>query len=130
MGATTHDIFGDATGAQPASPGSYGQAPSGWRLPEATRLGAVRLQVADLARSIAYYEGTLGMRVVRRDDVSASLAPQGDDHVLVELQERAGARSAGKRARLGLYHFAILLPDRAALGRFVRHLAESGERAG
>jgi catechol 2,3-dioxygenase len=35
-----------------------------------------------------------------------------------------------KRGRLGLYHFAILLPDRPGLGRFARHLADSGIYAG
>ena len=39
-------------------------------------------------------------------------------------------RPAGRRGRLGLYHFAILLPDRASLGRFVRHLASLGAHAG
>jgi catechol 2,3-dioxygenase len=34
------------------------------------------------------------------------------------------------RSRLGLFHFAILLPDRAALGRFILHLAAQGIRAG
>jgi catechol 2,3-dioxygenase len=48
----------------------------------------------------------------------------------VELVERPGAAPVPARGRLGLYHFAILLPDRAALGRFVAHLAEIGERAG
>lgn len=38
-------------------------------------------------------------------------------------------RAAGQ-GLLGLYHFAILVPDRATLGRFVRHLAERGVRAG
>ncbi len=35
-----------------------------------------------------------------------------------------------RRGRLGLYHYAILLPDRAALGRLLRHLTAIGERAG
>ena len=48
---------------------------------------------------------------------------------LVELRERRGARPAG-RGRLGLFHFAILLPDRPALGRFVQHLADLGVHAG
>ena len=130
MGATTHDIFGEATGAQPATPGSYGQPPRGFRLPDATRLGQVKLQVADLARSLAYYEGTLGLRTIARSANSATLAAFGDDRPLVELHERAGARPMTQRGRLGLYHFAILLPDRAALGRFVRHLGEMGVRAG
>ena len=130
MGSTAGEIFGTDTATGPATPGSYGEAPRGFRLPDATRLGRVRLQVAHLDRSLAYYEGTLGLRPVRRDAASAELAAHGDDAVLVELRERPGARPAPGRGRLGLYHFAILLPDRPALGRFVRHLAEIGVRAG
>lgn len=129
MGATTHDIFGEATGAQPAVPGSYGEAPRGWRLPENTRLGPVRLQVADLERSLAFYEGALGLRLAEREGARAALAAH-DGPVLVELDERPRARPAGRAARLGLYHFAILLPDRAALGRLVRHLGDAGVRLG
>ena len=129
MGASTTDIFGTTPGAEPAVPGSYGQAPTGYRLPEATRLGGVRLQIADLARSLAFYEQVLGLRALERDDAHAVLAAPGDDRALVELVERKGARPAG-HGRLGLYHFAILLPDRPTLGRFVRHLADIGARAG
>ena len=60
----------------------------------------------------------------------ASLGAHGSVRPLVLLDERRGAAPAPRRGRLGLYHFAILLPDRASLGRFVRHLAASGERAG
>jgi len=130
MAATTQDIFGDAAGAQPATPGSYGEAPRGYRLPAATRLGPVRLQIGDLARSLAFYEQVLGLRVVERDPARAVLAAHGDDAPVVELDERPGARAMSPRGRLGLYHFAILLPDRPSLGRFVRHLAEIGARAG
>jgi catechol 2,3-dioxygenase len=49
---------------------------------------------------------------------------------LVVLEERAGTRPIGINSRLGLYHFAILLPDRAALGRFLAHLASTGTRIG
>ena len=129
MGVTTHDLFGAAPVAAPATPGSYGQPPAGHRLPEGTRLGRVRLQVADLARALAFYERTLGLRVVARDASGASLGAHDDDRVLVELEERRGVAPAG-RGLLGLYHVAILLPDRRALGRFVRHLAEAGVRAG
>lgn len=108
----------------------YGIVPPGYRLPAALRLGRVRLQVADLARSLAYYEGVLGLRVIERAGDRAALGAHGDDAVLVELHERPGANAVPRRGRLGLYHFAILLPDRAALGRFVAHLAEIGARAG
>jgi catechol 2,3-dioxygenase len=119
-----------AAGAQPATPGSYGAAPAGGRLPPDTRPGAVRLQVAELERSIVYYETVLGMRVLARTDQGASLGAQGAAGTIIELVEQPGAQPAGPQPRLGLYHFALLLPDRAALGSFVRHLAESGVRAG
>jgi catechol 2,3-dioxygenase len=130
MGATTQGIFGDAPGSEPATPGSYGEAPGGFRLPDATRLGAVTLQVASLARSIDWYEQVLGLEVRARGDGRASLAARDGGATLVELRERPGAHAMTQRGRLGLYHFAILLPDRAALGRFVRHLGETGVRAG
>ena len=129
MSVTTSDIFGAAPTPEPATPGSYGQQPAGYRLPDATRLGRVRLQIANLERSLQFYEQVLGLRVVAQAEGSATLAAHGDDRPLVELVEREGLLPAG-RGLLGLYHFAILLPDRPALGRFVRHLGENGIRAG
>ena len=101
-----------------------------FRLPPATHIGAVRLQVADITRSLDYYERVLGFRVVRRGESGTALAPVGSDSPILELRERPGARPHPKRGQLGLFHFAILLPDRASLGRFLRHLSEIGEYAG
>ncbi len=115
---------------QSAAPGSYGERGRGQRLPDALRLGPVRLAISDLERSLAFYENVLGLRITRRTDTSATLAAHGDDRPLLELVEQDGARPAPRRGRLGLYHFAILLPDRPSLGRFVRHLAERNVRAG
>ncbi|HEV3050109.1 MAG TPA: VOC family protein, partial [Longimicrobium sp.] len=85
----------------------------------------------DLERSLAYYQVVIGLRLIARTANGALLGPYGGEEVvLVELVERPGAAPAPHRGRLGLYHFAILLPDRAALGRFVQHLARVGERAG
>jgi catechol 2,3-dioxygenase len=108
----------------------YGMAPEGYRLPAGLRLGRVRLQVANLERSLAWYGNVLGLRVLERSADGATLAAHGDDAPLVVLRERPGASPQPHRGRLGLYHFAILLPDRAALGRFVAHLSSIGERAG
>jgi catechol 2,3-dioxygenase len=72
----------------------------------------------------------IGLRVLERSNGVATLAPQGSDRVIVELHEKPGVRTIGRRGTIGLYHFAILLPDRASLGRFVRHLAEIGAYAG
>ncbi|MBI4544781.1 MAG: VOC family protein [Gemmatimonadetes bacterium] len=100
------------------------------RLPAATRLGRVRLQVADLSRSLAYYESTLGFRAVPNHGEAVALAAEGGDVPLIELHERAGAAPVPHRGRLGLYHFAILLPYRGALARFLAHLTARGERPG
>ena len=108
---------------------AYGIAPAGYRLPEATRLGRVRLQVAELARSLAYYERVLGLRVVARDAARAELGT-ADGTVVVELRQLPGATPVPHNGRLGLYHFAILLPDRPALGSFVAYLGAIGMRAG
>jgi catechol 2,3-dioxygenase len=109
---------------------AHGIAPTGYRLPEATRLGRVVLQVADLERSLAFYQEVLGMRVVTRGAGLAALGAERGETPLLELRERAGVAPVSRRGLLGLYHFAILLPDRAALGRLLRHLAELGVRAG
>lgn len=114
---------------EPSGAPGYGVRAPGHRLPDATHVGRVRLSVADLARSVAWYEGVLGFRVLERTPAHATLAAFGDDTPLVELE--AGATDSRARApRLGLYHFALLLPDREALGRFVSHLAANGVRAG
>jgi catechol 2,3-dioxygenase len=107
-----------------------GMAPPDYRLPAATRLGHVALQVADLERSLAYYQRVLGLHVLHRADGTAMLGTQAGHTALVHLTHQPGANPSPQHARLGLYHFAILLPDRAALGRFVTHLADIGAQAG
>jgi catechol 2,3-dioxygenase len=119
-----NDRNGGATGV------AYGVAPAGFRLPDETRLGAVQLQVSDLDRSLDYYQRVLGFRPLQQEAETATLAAHNDDRPLIVLRERAGATPVPARGRLGLYHFAVLLPSRADLGRFLRHLAEAGERAG
>lgn len=116
----------------PAAPGvaPYTVSPPGYRLPAGIELGPVRLQVADLERSIGYYGRVLGLRTTRRDETGATLVAQDDETPLVELEQLRGATPVPRRGRLGLYHFALLLPDRASLGRFVAHLGALGEYAG
>lgn len=134
MGVTSHDMFGaqaaSNTGADRALTGSYGRAPAGYRLPNATRLGAVELQVSNLERSLEYYQHLLGLAIVAQDEHTVSLAGVGAMEPIVMLRELAGTRPVAPGSRLGLYHFAILLPDRPAMGRFITHLSEIGARAG
>lgn len=112
------------------SPHPYGLVPAGYRLPDTTHVGAVRLQVRDLAVSVPFYEQVLGLRVSSSTGDTATLTSQGGTRPLVHLQARPGISPAPRRGAYGLFHFAILLPDREALGRFVVHLATLGLRAG
>lgn len=125
MTETTHRTTTNAAEAP-----DVGVAPPGYRLPDELGLGAVHLQVADLARSLTFYERVLGLRVVETNASGATLGAGGDDRPLVRLTERRGAAAVPLKGLHGLYHFAILLPDRAALGRFVAHLSAIGARAG
>ena len=104
-------------------------SPSG-ALPDATKLGPVRLQVADLERSLGYYTDVLGFRLLEAVGARAILAAHGDDAPLVILEARRSVAPAPRRGRLGLYHYAILLPERAALGRLIAHLKRTGVRMG
>jgi catechol 2,3-dioxygenase len=104
--------------------------PPGYRLPPDIRLGPVLLQTADLGRSVDYYARVLGLHPLERRSREATLAAQGDLIPLVRLRERSGAIPIPRRGRLGLYHFAVLLPDRASLGQFAAHLASLGQYAG
>jgi catechol 2,3-dioxygenase len=108
---------------------AYGIAPSAFRLPDATHVGGVRLQVTDLRRSVEYYQQVLGLQVHTVTTDGATLGALDDDRPLVRLQTRSGLTPA-RRGALGLFHFAILLPERAALGQFATHLSALGIDAG
>lgn len=87
-----------------------------------TTVGPARLTVADLSRSLGFYEGVLGMQVARRTDGAVELGAGGNP--LLILSERPGARPKPPRAT-GLYHVALLLPSRHDLARMIRRFAET-----
>ncbi len=107
---------------------SYGIQPPAYRLPNGTHVGAVHLLVSDIARSRAYYEQVLGLRPLAVGHERTVLGSH-DDRPLVELQTRVGVKPS-RRGAFGLFHFAILLPNRAALGRFAAHIASLSIRVG
>ena len=108
----------------------YGIQPPAYRLPAGTHVGAVRLQVSDLDRSISYYRDLLGFTLLAQNGREVEIGVARDKKTLIVLAERRGARPVPRGGTLGLYHFAVLLPDRASLARFVAHLAARGVRAG
>ena len=90
-------------------------------LPTTLRLGAVHLTVADLDRSLAWYQRSLGLRVHARENAHAELG-DGVETVLV-LREDPQARPAGRHA--GLFHYALLYPTREELARAAVRLAQT-----
>jgi catechol 2,3-dioxygenase len=83
-----------------------------------TRMGVVELSVADLDRTLDYWQRAVGLRVLARENGRASL---GAGSELVRFVEQPGARPAD--GHTGLYHVALLVPDRPSLARWLAHAA-------
>ena len=79
-------------------------------------MGLVELSVSDLDRSLAYWQDAIGLRVLSRENGTAEL---GADTPLLRFVEEPGAGSA--QGYTGLFHVALLVPDRPSLGRFLAH---------
>jgi catechol 2,3-dioxygenase len=93
----------------------------------ATEMGRVALVVADLDRSLDYYQSRIGLKVLDQSAQHATLGvKEGEEgRELLWLQLQPGAKGFPGRGYSGLYHYAILLPSREALGVQLRHLAET-----
>ena len=89
----------------------------------ATTLGTVRLNVADIARSRAFYERATGLVGTDREDGTAALGAPGGP-ALVELRGDSSAPALDRRAT-GLFHLAILLPSRRDLALALGRLASA-----
>lgn len=91
-----------------------------------TSIGKVRLRVADIDALAAFYERVVGLRAVERENGLARLGPE-DGEPLVEL---LSAPDAERRPRFstGLFHLAILVPDRAELARSLARVTGAGWR--
>jgi catechol 2,3-dioxygenase len=90
-----------------------------------TKIGSVRLIVADLEAARAFYERAIGLRELRSSGEALCLG--SGEESLVELVGRPEAPPRGRRTT-GLFHLAILVPDRAGLARALRRVTEAGWR--
>ena len=88
-----------------------------------TRIGHVHLKVADLERSLAFYCGVLGFTLTQRYGRGAAFVSAGGYHHHIGLNTWESLDgSPPAPGTTGLYHVAILLPDRAALAATVRRV--------
>ncbi|MCY9153477.1 VOC family protein [Bacillus haynesii] len=94
-----------------------------------TELGYVKLKVSRLERSVSFYRDVIGFQVLKRDGKTAEFTVDGKNPLLI-IEEIPNAVVLPERSAAGLYHFAILLPNRKQLGRAVKHLIRSGIELG
>ncbi len=95
--------------------------PSSNPLPKNTRLGEVHLNISNLSKSLDFYQQSLGLQVNRQEGKTAYLGAGGKDFlVLTEISD-----AAVPHRNTGLYHFALLLPTRLALGQFIQNLVDT-----
>jgi catechol 2,3-dioxygenase len=95
-------------------------------IPPDTTVGKVRLRVADLDDLAAFYERVVGLGAVERGGGVARLGP-ADGESLVELVSAPDAPRAPSFST-GLFHLAILVPDRAELARSLQRVIGAGWR--
>ena len=88
------------------------------RIHPQTRPGYVHLKVANLENQLVFYQQTLGLRLHWKDGNSAGLGA-GDEDIVRLTQITDGKRHRGVT---GIYHFAILFPDRRQLARVIARL--------
>ena len=105
----------------------------------ATKIGNVSLNVFDLERSLEFYRSLLGFRVVgRQSGEKVRLSASGSNGHILELWQ-VGSRQGDSEfnfknsapavpRRAGLYHFAILLPNRTFLANMLSHLDQQRDR--
>jgi catechol 2,3-dioxygenase len=93
-----------------------------FHLSPATRMGHVHLTVANLERQVEFYQRLIGLQLHWQKDSSAGLGVGGED--LLRMSESRSARRY--RGTTGLYHFALLMPDRREQARLIGRLFSMG----
>ncbi len=84
----------------------------------ATKMGHVHLTVAGLERQIEFYQQVVGLRLHWREGQTAGMGAGAED--LLRLTELPQTRRVP--GTTGLYHFAILYPNRRELARSIARL--------
>jgi catechol 2,3-dioxygenase len=85
-------------------------------------LKGLTLRVKDLPRQLEFYRDILGFEIIKQDLQETNLALAGRHFTLKLIHDPTAPLRP--QSTLGLYHFALLLPDRASLATIVRKLLE------
>jgi catechol 2,3-dioxygenase len=106
-------------------------APQLFKIDPSMKIGYVSLNVSDIQRSIDFYKSVLGFKIINRTSSGKALLSSGgaDSPYLLELlqvEDSASVLPAARRA--GLYHFAILLPERKHLADMLRNLSNKRDQ--
>ena len=97
--------------------------PSPRPIASGARIGHVHLKVADLERALAFYCGVLGFELTQRYGREAAFVSAGGYHHHIGLNTWESKGGAPPPAgTTGLYHVAILYPDRASLADALQRL--------
>jgi len=90
------------------------------------RIGHVHLKVADIQRSLDFYCDILGFQVMTRWEDQAAFISAGGYHHHIGLNTwESRGESPPPPGTTGLYHHAILFPDRRALARALKRLVDA-----
>ena len=102
-----------------------------YRIPAGTSIGHVHLKVSNIPRALDFYVGLLGFDLLMTDGASVAFISAGGYHHHIGLNtwESAGG-SPPPRGSTGLYHIAVLYPERADLARAVKRLIDHGWEIG
>jgi catechol 2,3-dioxygenase len=84
----------------------------------ATRIGSLSLTVSNLELQTAFYQQALGFKLLQQEGTQAVLGT--DKKELLQLVEQPGHKRYQRVT--GLYHFAVLFPDRRELARAMARL--------
>jgi catechol 2,3-dioxygenase len=97
------------------------------RLPDGFQLGPAALRVSGADRALDFYVNKVGLALRRRADASAMLGTDQEDVLRLDFKPGIAPRNYKES---GLYHVAILVPDRSSLGSAIARLAASSVKLG
>lgn len=101
-----------------------------FKMASSMKIGYVSLNVRDLGRSLDFYQSVLGFKAFSgpSDDRAVLSAAGGSSHLLELQQVKAVDTSNSAAKRAGLYHYAILLPERKYLADMLRNLSDKSDQ--